>query len=165
MTRFYILFGIVASLCHPTYGLVFNDKIKQEVGGDSLALLHDVGDSTTVIMGNPPDFDSQAWQFNTEGFADDEAVITPLNSSKTLVCEQGSKCKLDLEEPKHPYRVTRVEGKTFTFQEISSSLYISRASDLSLELTAVKSDSVYFHLEHIEAVHGKQLHLWSHQDI
>ncbi|KAJ6018322.1 hypothetical protein N7451_001701 [Penicillium sp. IBT 35674x] len=155
MTRSYLLFGLLAALCHSACGVVFNDKIKQDVGGVSLALLHDVGDSTSVKFGNPPDFDSQAWQFNTEGFSDDEAVITPLNSSKTLVCEKGSKCRLDLEESKQAFRVTRADGKksVFTFQDIHTSLYVSRTSGNFLELTDVGSDSIYFQLEAIRASH------------
>jgi hypothetical protein len=151
MMRPYLLVGLLAAICHPAYGLVFNDRIKQVVGDSSLPLLHDVENSTSVRFGTPPDADSQAWTFNTEGFSDDEAVITPLNSSKTLVCEQGSRCTLDLKESKQAYRVTRVEGKIFTFQDILSSLYVSRTSDLYLELTAVTSASIHFHLEHLEA--------------
>lgn len=157
MTRPYLLLGLLAALCHQACGVVFNDRIKQDVDGVSLALLHDVGDSTSVKFGIPPDFDSQAWQFNTEGFSDDEAVITPLNSSKTLVCEVGSECRLDLEESKQAYRVTRADGKgsVFTFQDISTSLYVSRISRESLGLTDANSDSIYFQLE---AIRGEHIH-------
>ncbi|KAJ5810750.1 uncharacterized protein N7503_002968 [Penicillium pulvis] len=156
MTRPYLLLGLLAALCHQVCGVAFNDRIKQDVGGVSLALLHDVGDPTSVKFGVPPDFDSQAWQFNTEGFNDDEAVITPLNSSKTLVCEMDSKCRLDLGESKQAYRVTRANGKgaLFTFQDLSTSLYVSRTSGQSLELTDVNSDSIYFQLEAIRGNEG-----------
>lgn len=156
MTRPFLLLGLLAALCHQAFGVVFNDKIKQDVGGASLTLLHDVGDPTSVKFGIPPDFDSQAWQFNTTGFSDDEAVITPLNSSKTLVCERGSKCRLDLEESKQVYRVTRANGKgpVFTFQDISTSLYVSRTSCQSLELSDVNAEAIYFQLEAIRGKHS-----------
>ncbi|KAJ6084671.1 hypothetical protein N7486_011471 [Penicillium sp. IBT 16267x] len=151
MTRSSLLIGVLAALCHPAFGIVFRDRIKQVVGGSSLLLLHDVGSPTFVGFGNPPNSETQAWKFDTEGFSDDEAIITPVNSSKTLVCEKGSKCRLDLESTKQAYRVTRVDGKNsvFTFQDTSSSLYVSRTSDLYLELTAVVSESIYFQLEAI----------------
>lgn len=158
MMRPYLLVVFLTTLCHSAYGLSFNDRITQVVGGNSLALLHDSEDSTSVKFGNPPDSETQAWRFDTEGFSDDEAVITPLNSSKALVCEQGSRCRLDLENSKQAYRVTRVDGSFFTFQDTLSLLYVSRTPDLYLELTAVNSDSIYFQLEPIL---GKYLSLAS----
>jgi hypothetical protein len=143
----------MTALCQPAYGVVFRDKIKQVVGGNSLPLLHDVEDATSVRFGNPPNLAAQIWKFDTEGFSPDEAVITPSDSHKTLLCEEGSKCKLDPEGTKQPYLVTRVNETRpiFTFQDTLSKLYVSRTSDLYLELTSLTSDPIYFELE---AVHG-----------
>jgi hypothetical protein len=149
MMRSCLLTGFLAALCHPAYGAVFHDKITQIVGDNTLSLLHDVGDPTTVRFGIARDSESQAWKLDTLGFHDDEVVITPLNSSKTLVCEPGSKCRLDLEGSKQLYRITRVETEIFTFQDIVSSLYLSRAPDLDLKLTTATSDSIYFALAKI----------------
>ena len=153
MMRLYLLIGLMTALCQPAYGVVFRDKIKQVVGGDSLSLLRAVEDATSVRFGNPPNLEEQVWKFDTEGFSPDEAVITPLDSYKTLLCEEGSKCRLDPEGTKQPYLVTRVDETRpiFTFQDTLSMLYVSRTSDLYLELTSVTSDSIYFELE---AVHG-----------
>ncbi|KAJ5787324.1 hypothetical protein N7457_002314 [Penicillium paradoxum] len=155
MVPSYLLVGLLTALCHSAHGLEFIDKIQQNVEGNTLSLLHDVEDATSVKFGTSPDSQTQGWKFNTEGFSDDDAVITPSNSSKTLVCEKGSKCKLDLNGSKQPYRVVRVdeENPTFTFQDLSTSLYVSRTSDLYLELTDVVSESIYFHLAAIRDNH------------
>ncbi|KAF4771466.1 hypothetical protein N7455_007988 [Penicillium solitum] len=160
MMRSYLLAGFLAALSCPTNGLVFKDKIKQTIDGSTLSLLHDVQDATSVQFGTAPDSSSESWEFNTEGFADDEAVITPVDSSKTLICEQGSPCHLDPAGSRIPIRVVRVDEKNpiFTFQDISSSLYLSRTPDLYLELRDVQDESIYFTLE---AIHGEYLYLWS----
>lgn len=160
MMRSYLFAGLLAALSCPTNGLLFKDKIKQTIDGSTLSLLHDVQDATSVQFGTAPDSSSESWEFNTEGFADDEAVITPVDSSKTLVCEQGSLCHLDPAGSRVPIRVVRVDEKNpiFTFQDISSSLYLSRTPDLHLELRDVQDESIYFTLE---AIHGKYLYLWS----
>lgn len=160
MVRSYLLFGFLTALCQPAYGLVFSDKLKQVVGGETLYLLHDVEDATSVKFGNQQNPGTQGWKFDTEGFADDEAIITPLNSDKTLICEEGSICRLDLEGTKQPYVIARVSDELpiFTFQDKFSNLYVSRTPDLHLELTEDASNSIFFELEKIE---GKHVHFWS----
>lgn len=160
MVRSCLLIGSFAALGHLAHGLRFNDRFRQDVGGEVLHLLHDSEDATTVRFGNSPDLEKQGWTSNTEGFNDDEAVVTPLNSNRTLQCEVGSKCTLDLEGFRKPYRITRVDEKDpiFTFQDIPSSLYLSRTPDLYLELSDVQDDSIYFFFEKIE---GTRIFFWS----
>lgn len=149
--RSYLLAGFLSALACPAYGVVFTDKIKQVVEGESLSLLHDKGE--IVKMGKAPNLEAEVWTFDTEGFSPDETVIIPKGSSDTLLCEADSKCYLDPEGTKQPYLVTRIDDHrpVFTFQDTLSKLYVSRSSDMSLELTSVVSDSIYFELE---AVHG-----------
>lgn len=158
--RSHLLAGLLAALSCSTNGLVFKDKIKQTINGSTLSLLHDTRDATSMQFGTAPNSNSESWEFNTEGFADDEAVITPVGSSKSLVCEQGIPCYLDPAGPKIPIRVTRVdeENPIFTFQDIPSSLYLSRTPDLYLELRDVQDESIHFTLE---AIHGKYLRFLS----
>ncbi|KAL4891339.1 hypothetical protein BDV59DRAFT_209021 [Aspergillus ambiguus] len=160
MVRSYFLVGFLAALGHLAHGLIFNDRIRQDVGGELLYLLHDSEDATTVRLGSSDDLEKQGWTSNTEGFNDDEAVITPLNSNKTLQCEVGSKCTLDPEGFRMPYRITRVDEKDpiFTIQDIPSSLYLSRTSDLYLELSEIQDDSIYFIFEKIQRT---ETLLWS----
>jgi hypothetical protein len=96
---------------------------------------------------------AQGWEFNTDGLADDEAVITSLNSNNTLVCPRRGKCKLDLDGSEQAYRVVQVDttNHIFTFQDLVTKRYVSRRPDLSLELTEHKSSSVYFQLEKIQS--------------
>lgn len=160
MVQSYLLLGFLTALCQPAHGLVFRDMLKQDVGGESLYVLHDVDDATSVRFGDQKIPGTRGWKFDTEGFNDDEAVITPLDSDKTLICEEGSKCKLDLEGTKHPYVITRVSDRPiFTFKDMVSNLYVSRTPDLYLELTEEPSDSIYFELEKL--VGRKHVHLWS----
>lgn len=161
MVRSYLLLGFLTALCQPACGLVFRDKLKQVVRGEALYLLHDVEDATTVRFSNQQNPGTKGWKFDTEGFNDDEAVITPLDSSKTLLCEEGNQCRLDPAATKQPYVIARVDEKRpiFTFQDVDSKLYVSRTSDLYLELTAEVSDSSYFELEKLQE--GKHVHLWS----
>lgn len=104
------LFGFLAAVSHSAHGLVFNDRIQQDVGGTTLSLLHDVGDPISVKFGNSADLERSVWKLSTEGFDDDQVIITPLqDTSKTLVCEEGSKCRLDLDGSKQIYRLNRVD--------------------------------------------------------
>lgn len=100
-----------------------------------------------------PNLEAEVWKFDTEGYSPDEAVITPLGSPYTLLCEEGSNCILDPEGTKQPYLITRTDETRpiFTFQDMLSKLYVSRRSDMYMELTSVTSDAIYFELE---AVHG-----------
>ncbi|KAJ5872349.1 uncharacterized protein N7529_004702 [Penicillium soppii] len=83
MMRSYLLAGFLAALSDQTNGL----------------------DATSVQFGTAPDSYSQSWEFNTEGFANDEDVITRVDSSKPLLCERGSPCQLDPEGSSIPFRV------------------------------------------------------------
>lgn len=150
MMRLSLLAGALAALSHTAHGLVFNDKIKQAIDENTLTLLHDVSDETSVGFGIPTDPDTEAWRFNTTGYPDDEAVITAGESNRTLLCSEGRTCKLDPEATQVTYRVVRKdENSPFTFQEVASGLYVSRTPDLALELTPSLSDSNYFILEGI----------------
>ncbi|CAG7969812.1 unnamed protein product [Penicillium olsonii] len=148
MMRSYLLAGLLTALCNPAQGLVFSDRIKQDFDGKTVQLLHGVEDPTTVQFGPESKAADQAWEFNTEGYDDDTALIRPKDTNHNLICLEGSKCILDLEGKPQPYRVIRVsEDPIFTFQDIESSLYVSRAEDLTLELTPVQDDNIYFRLE------------------
>jgi hypothetical protein len=153
MKQAYALVGILASLCHPAHGLVFRDNIKQTVNGKSLSLLPGVDDADYVRLGIPANSASTGWEFNTESFADDVAIITSLASSGSLQCEPGDKCKLNRgEEEEQPFMVTRIDEKSplFIFQHYLTKYYVSRTPDLSLELNYQFSDSAVFELEKIE---------------
>jgi hypothetical protein len=158
MMRSYLLVGILTALSQSAHGLVFKDGIKSNVDGKLLPLLHDVEDPTTVRFGESSDSNLQVWKFDTEGHNDDEAVITPSNFLKTLVCEKGSYCSLDLDGARQVYRVVRVNQTTptFTIQDRDTSLYVSRTPDLHLELTETKSESINFLLDKNV---GKMLHI------
>lgn len=158
--RLSLLIGALAVLSRPAHGLVFHDKIRQKIGNCTFSLIHDVRDETTVGFGFPTDPDTEAWTFNTTGYSDDVAVITPGDSNRTLVCSEGRTCKLDPEGTQVAYRVVRENSTApFTFQETLSGLFVSRTPDLSLELTPSSSDdSIFFTLE---AIHSKCLCLWS----
>ncbi|PLB52336.1 hypothetical protein P170DRAFT_507149 [Aspergillus steynii IBT 23096] len=151
MMRSYLLAGLFAALCTPTYGLVFHDRLTQEVDGSKLSVLHGVDAETSVKFGSRTDSQTAGWKFDTDGYSDDQAIITPLSSSSTLACAVGSKCKLDLDGHPQVYRVTRVDqtNPIFTLQDVETSLYVSRSSDLNLELTEEQSDSTHFQLEKI----------------
>jgi hypothetical protein len=165
MVRSYLLLGFLTALCQPAYGLVYRDKVKQDVGGETLYLLHDAEDATSVRFGNLQNPRTQGWKFDTEGRPDYEAVITPLHSNKSLLCEEGSKCRLDHEGTQQSYVIARVSGLTFTFQDKLSKLYVSRTSDLYLELTEEASYSSHFELEHIDGKHVLWSWLYTHADI
>ncbi|CAI7648701.1 unnamed protein product [Penicillium glandicola] len=152
MVRSYLLLGFLTALCQPACGAVFRDKLKQVVAGEALYVLHDVEDPTSVRFGNERIPGTKGWKFDTEGFNDDEAVITPLDSGKTLLCVQGEECRLDLEGTKQPYVIARVsdERPIFTIQDTVSNLYVSRTPDLYLELTRHISESIYFELEKLD---------------
>ncbi|KAF9891664.1 hypothetical protein FE257_003676 [Aspergillus nanangensis] len=98
-------------------------------------------------------FEIAAWRFDTYVFNDNEAVITPTNSAKTLICQQGSRCRLDLEQWKQPYRLIKVDDSqsTFMLQEIPTGLFLTRTSDGYLELNEV-SDEAHFEFERIQDV-------------
>ncbi|CAG8226000.1 unnamed protein product [Penicillium salamii] len=149
MVRSYLLVGILAALSQSAHCLEFNDGVKSKVGDSLLPLLHDVEDATTVRFGESSDASKQVWKFNTEGLNDDEAVITPSDSSKALICRQGSSCSLDLDGEKQAYRVVRVEEENpiFTFQDLATGLFVSRSPDLYLELTEDQSENMYFLLD------------------
>lgn len=108
-------------------------------------------------FGNPTNLESQVWKFDTEGFSPDEAIITPVDSFMTLLCEEDSEYSLDPEGTKQPYLITRVDETRpiFTFQDTLMKLYVSRTYDLHLELTSVTSDSIYFELEAAHDKHGQ----------
>ncbi|EPS27182.1 hypothetical protein POX_e06160 [Penicillium oxalicum] len=145
-----VLIGLFAALCNSAHGLVFRDNIIQVVDGKSLYLLHDVESARIVRLGDRSY--AQGWEFNTDGLADDEAVITSLNSNNALVCPRRGKCKLDLDGSKQTYRVVQVDtiNHIFTFQDLATKRYVSRRPDLSLELTDHKPSSIYFQLEKIQ---------------
>ncbi|CAG8931094.1 unnamed protein product [Penicillium salamii] len=156
MVRSYLLVGILAALSQSAHGAVFNDGIKSKVGDSLLPLLHDVEDATTVSFGESSDASVQVWKFDTEGQATpDDAIITPSNSAKALVCREGSYCSLSLEGERQPYRVIRVEKEDpiFTFQDLATGLYVSRSDDLHLELTETQSEKIYFLLDKTVAQH------------
>ncbi|CAG8350088.1 unnamed protein product [Penicillium salamii] len=157
MMRSYLLVGILTALSQSAHGLVFNDGIKSKVGGSLLPLLHDVEDSTTVSFGESSDASVQVWKFDTEGLSDDDAVITPSDSAKTLVCREGSYCSLDLDGERQAYRVIRVDEKDpiFTFQDLVTGLYVSRSADLHLELTDTQSEEIYFLLDKTVGKHDE----------
>jgi hypothetical protein len=146
----YFLFGFLATLCHQASGLEFIDKIRANVNGEALYLLHDVESPTSVKFGNSPNSNSYGWKFNTAGFSDDDAVITPSDSDKTLICEEDSPCTLNLDGPKQPYRVVRISSDPiYTFQDLATGLYVSRTPELGLELSPdSSSDNAKFILEH-----------------
>jgi len=58
--RLSLLTGALAALSRPAHGLVFVDKIKQNIGGNTLTLLHGVSDETSVGFGIPTDPDTEA---------------------------------------------------------------------------------------------------------
>lgn len=153
MVRSYVLLGFLTAVCQPAYGLVFRDRLKQVVEGQALYLLHDVEGPTSVSFSDQQIPGTKGWKFDTEGFSDDEAVITPLDSDHTLICEEGSKCTLDLDGRKQPYVIARVEGAIFTFRDTFSDLYVSRTPDLDLELTPDISEASYFELEKLQGKH------------
>ncbi|CAI7630329.1 unnamed protein product [Penicillium discolor] len=150
MVRSYVLLGFLTALCQPAYGLVFSDRIKQVVEGQSLYLLHDVEDPAFVSFSDQQLPGTKGWTFDTEGLSDDEAVITPLDSDRTLICNEAGPCILDESGSKHIYVIARVEGAIFTFQDAISNLYVSRAPDFTLELTPDISESSYFELEKLK---------------
>ncbi|KAE8151685.1 hypothetical protein BDV25DRAFT_138608 [Aspergillus avenaceus] len=146
-----ILIGLVATLCHSAHGLVFRDNIKQVVKGNSLTLLHGVEDATSVRFGNASDTASQGWKFDTGGLPDDQAAVTPLDSSDYLTCFVGTKCTLSPHGSPQAYRISRVdeEKPIFTLQDLATSLYVSRTVDLYLELSGVQDDSIKFTFEKV----------------
>ncbi|CAG7972489.1 unnamed protein product [Penicillium salamii] len=150
MVRSYLLVGILAALSQSAHGAVFNDGIKSKVGDKLLPLLHDAEDPTTVSFAESSSAGEQLWKFDTEGQASpDDAVITPSDSAKTLICREGSHCILDEQQERQVYRVIRVEEKDpiFTFQDLETGLYVSRSDDLHLVLTETKSEKIYFLLD------------------
>lgn len=145
-----LLIGFLAALSAPAYSLQFRDAISQDVHGHSLYLLHD---GAEVKIGHSCESDDKGWLFDTAGFADDEAVMSPLaDPSATLLCEEGSNCRLDFGGYKKPYQITRVDDKKpiFTFTDIETCLYLSRTDDQHLALTSEMSDSVFFTLHKIK---------------
>lgn len=148
-----ILIGALAALSHTASGLVFHDKLKQVVNGQTLYVLHGTDGPTSVKFGasSASNLDAQGWKFDTEGFPDDEAVVTPLDSDSSLVCEVGSPCSLDLEGAKNPFRLTRPDTSkpVFTIQDVASELYVCRSSGNELELVGEKC---WFTLEKITNV-------------
>ncbi|RJE22877.1 hypothetical protein PHISCL_04773 [Aspergillus sclerotialis] len=152
--RSHLLFGFLAAFSYSVHGFQYAYRIKQDVGGTTLALQHGVGDPASVRFDKSTHISTSGWNFDTEGLADGktirEAVITPLSdTSKTLVCHQGSKCRLDPEGLKQPFRVTQVfpQQPYFIIEDIVSGAYVTRASDLSLELSHDTSDGRFFNLD------------------
>jgi hypothetical protein len=131
--QFSLLLGVLAA-SSSVQGLIFRDKIVQDVDGTLFTLVHGVQEQTEVVLDeNSHSLENNAWEFNTEGRADTDAVISPINSPAFLACNEGALCSLDFEGDKQAYRVTIVDGGArgpiFTFQDILSSLYVSRAPD------------------------------------
>jgi hypothetical protein len=62
-----------------------------------------------------------------------------------LICDQGSKCKLDLAGSMQ-FRIVRAVSGSYTIEN-DSGLFLSRTSNLELELTETRSDSFYFTLQ------------------
>lgn len=143
--------GVLAALSSTANGLIFRDRITQDVGGTTMNLVHGIeGEAEVTFDANQHDQTANAWEFNTEGQLDTDAVIRPLNSPATLVCMEGSICSLDLEgQDAQVYRIDRVSGATFSFQDTISSLYVSRTSGLHLELTDALSEAGYLTLHTI----------------
>lgn len=147
---FQICVGVLAALSSSANGLVFHDRITQDVDGTTLNVVHGIQDETEVSLDvNAHSLANNGWEFNTEGRPDTDAVISPITSPATLVCKEGSPCSLDLDGEQQVYRVERISGTTFSFQDTISSLYVSRAADLHLELTEGLTAEGHFTLQKI----------------
>lgn len=148
-----ILIGALAALSHTASGLVFRDKLNQVVNGQTLYVLHGIRGPTSVKFGvsTASNVDAQGWKFDTEGFPDDQAVITPLDDDSSLVCEEGSICSLDPSGSQTPFRLARPDSSkpVFTIQDVASELYVCRSSRNYLELSDSLSDKCDFTLEKI----------------
>ena len=148
---FQICVGVLAALSTSANGLVFRNRLTQDVDGTTVTLLHGVQEHDEVRF----DVDAHnqtfnGWEFNTEGQQDTDAVIRPTNSTATLVCKEGSTCSLDLDgADQQVYRLDRINGSTFSFQDTISSLYVSRSADLSLELSDALTETGHFTLNKI----------------
>ncbi|CAI7587250.1 unnamed protein product [Penicillium pancosmium] len=143
--------GVLAALSSSANGLVFRDRLTQDFEGRTVNLVHGIQEDADVRFDiNAYDQRYNAWEFNTEGHPDTDAVIRPINSPATLVCKEGSICRLDLDGAEEQvYRVERISGIVFSFQDTASSLYVSRAWDLRLELTPELTEAGHFTLHHI----------------
>ena len=117
-------------------------------------LLHDFTDPVSVSFSDEQIPGTKGWKFDTEGRPDDQAVITPLNSAKALICEEGSICALSSDGKQQAYVIARIPGDRpiFTFQDTLSTLYVSRTGD-ELQLTENISEASYFELEKVEGKH------------
>ncbi|KAF9885848.1 hypothetical protein FE257_012320 [Aspergillus nanangensis] len=152
-----LLIGALAAFSSSAHGLVFRDQIVQDVDGTRLTLVHGVQDETEVTLDvNPHSLQNNGWEFNTEGRPDTDATISPIDSPATLVCKEGSPCSLDLDgAEQQAYRIVIVDGGArgpiFTFQDTISSLYVSRAPDLHLELAPEADESAEFRLVKIQS--------------
>lgn len=155
MVQSYLLLGFLTALCQPAYGLVFRDRIKQDVGGQALYLLHNANGPASVSFSDQQIPGTKGWKFDTEGYPDDVAVITPLELERALICEVGSVCALDLGGKRQAYVIARVpdDRPIFTFQDTISELYVSRTIDNELELTENLSEKSYFELEKLQGKH------------
>ncbi|KAJ5414836.1 hypothetical protein N7509_000170 [Penicillium cosmopolitanum] len=148
-----ICIGVLAALSSSANGLVFRDRLTQDVDGTTLNLVHGIqGEEEVTFDVDAHSLQFNAWEFNTEGQPDTDAVIRPINSPATLVCREGSICSLDLNgEDQQVYRIDRISGAIFSFQDTASSLYISRTSDLRLELSPELTEDGYFTMHKITA--------------
>ncbi|KAJ5334831.1 hypothetical protein N7452_007234 [Penicillium brevicompactum] len=148
---FQICLGVLAALSTSANGLIFRDRITQDVQGTVSTLLHGAQGQDEVkfnVDAHGPKFNG--WEFDTEGQPDTDAVIRPINSTATLVCKEGSICNLDLNgDEQQVFRLAKVNESTFSFQDTMSSLYVSRTADLSLELSDSVTDASYFTLNKI----------------
>lgn len=157
MVRSSVLIGSLAALGQMAHGLVFTDKFRQDVKGVSLYLQYDVEGPKALRWGTESDLDITGWKANTEGFPDDQAVVTPVFSEdRTLQCQVGERCELDLSGTRKPFRITRIDEvkPLFTIQDIATSYFLSRTPDLYLELSPVKDDAAIFWFEkfHVEGM-------------
>ncbi|CAG8390858.1 unnamed protein product [Penicillium salamii] len=147
---FQICVGVIAALSTSANGLTFRDRLTQDVNGTTLTVVHGIQEETAVTLdADAHTQKSNGWEFNTEGRPDDEAVIRPIDSSASLVCREGSVCELDFNGDDQAYRVSRINGTTFSIQDTLSSLYVSRSTDLKLELSNELTKEGHFKLQKI----------------
>lgn len=155
MVRSSVLIGSLAALGQMAHGLVFTDRFRQDIKGVSLYLEYDVEGPKTLRWGTDNELEITGWKANTEGFPDDQAVVTPIfDEDRTLHCQVGEHCELDLSGARKPLRITRIDEvkPLFTIQDIATSYFLSRTPDLYLGLSPFKDDAAIFWFEkfHIE---------------
>ncbi|KAJ5357509.1 hypothetical protein N7541_004667 [Penicillium brevicompactum] len=150
---FQICVGVLAALSTSANGLVFHERITQDVEGTTLTLIHGVPQELDVKLDtNAYTQDKNGWEFNTEGQEDTDAVIRPIDNPATLVCKEGSTCSLDVDgSDAQVYRINKINGSTFSLQDTASSLYVSRSANLTLELTQELTETGQFTLQKISS--------------